>query len=139
MDNENRRGVGRTPEMEADIGARVRMMRTMRGMSQEKLAEQLGVSFQQIQKYEKGTNRIAVSTLVKIGAALCVPWIDLVPKGEEVTEIGMADRPAPHLITKGTNIAIALSKLDRKVASSLEKHIAALAAENGAELSASEA
>src|ERR1700689_3884660 len=45
------------------VGARLRMRRTMLGMSQSRLGELLGVTFQQVQKYEKGTNRISASRL----------------------------------------------------------------------------
>jgi len=52
------------------LGQRVRTRRLEIGMSQEKLAEKLGVTFQQVQKYEKGVNRIAASRLHDIGVAL---------------------------------------------------------------------
>jgi transcriptional regulator with XRE-family HTH domain len=55
------------------IGQRVRSRRLEIGMSQEKLAELLGVTFQQVQKYEKGVNRIAASRLHDISAALDMP------------------------------------------------------------------
>ena len=55
------------------VGSRVRLRRMMRGMSQEKLGEQLGITFQQIQKYEKGTNRIGASRLQHIARVLTVP------------------------------------------------------------------
>ena len=55
------------------VGGRVRLRRMMLGMSQEKLGEQLGITFQQIQKYEKGTNRIGASRLQNIAAVLSVP------------------------------------------------------------------
>ena len=55
------------------IGQRVRSRRLEIGMSQERLAELLGVTFQQVQKYEKGVNRIAASRLHDIGAALDMP------------------------------------------------------------------
>ena len=45
------------------VGSRIRLRRTMLGMSQEKLGESLGITFQQIQKYEKGANRISASKL----------------------------------------------------------------------------
>jgi ribosome-binding protein aMBF1 (putative translation factor) len=45
------------------VGSRVRMRRQMLGMSQEKLADKLRLTFQQVQKYEKGTNRISASRL----------------------------------------------------------------------------
>ncbi len=55
------------------VGARVRMRRIMVGMSQEKLGEALGITFQQIQKYEKGTNRIGASRLQAAARILAVP------------------------------------------------------------------
>ena len=55
------------------VGSRVRMRRIMLGMSQEKLGEALGLTFQQVQKYEKGTNRIGASRLQQISEILQVP------------------------------------------------------------------
>lgn len=55
------------------VGARVRMRRMLTGMSQEKLGEALGLTFQQIQKYEKGANRISASRLQQISEALNTP------------------------------------------------------------------
>jgi transcriptional regulator with XRE-family HTH domain len=55
------------------VGARVRMRRLMLGMSQTSLGEALGLTFQQVQKYEKGTNRIGASRLQQISQALQVP------------------------------------------------------------------
>ena len=55
------------------VGARVRMRRLMLGMSQTTLGEALGLTFQQVQKYEKGTNRIGASRLQQIAHALQVP------------------------------------------------------------------
>lgn len=55
------------------VGSRVRLRRMMLGMSQEKLGESLGITFQQIQKYEKGTNRIGASRLQHIATILKVP------------------------------------------------------------------
>ena len=54
------------------VGSRVRMRRMLVGMSQEKLGDALGVTFQQVQKYEKGTNRIGASRLHQIAATLGV-------------------------------------------------------------------
>lgn len=54
------------------VGSRVRMRRVLLGMSQEKLAESLGLTFQQVQKYEKGTNRIGASRLQEISNTLQV-------------------------------------------------------------------
>ncbi len=55
------------------VGSRVRMRRIMLGMTQTKLGELIGVTFQQLQKYENGTNRIGSSRLVQIARALQVP------------------------------------------------------------------
>jgi transcriptional regulator with XRE-family HTH domain len=55
------------------VGARVRMRRMLVGMSQEKLGEALGLTFQQVQKYEKGTNRISASRLQQISDTLTIP------------------------------------------------------------------
>ena len=55
------------------VGSRVRLRRTMLGMSQEKLGESLGITFQQIQKYEKGSNRIGASRLQRMSEVLNVP------------------------------------------------------------------
>ena len=54
-------------------GSRVRMRRMIVGMSQEKLGEALGITFQQVQKYENGTNRISASRLQQIAKVLGVP------------------------------------------------------------------
>ena len=55
------------------VGSRVRLRRTMLGQSQEKLGNALGITFQQIQKYEKGANRIGASRLQQIANVLTVP------------------------------------------------------------------
>src|SRR5437868_10904520 len=55
------------------VGSRVRMRRVLIGMSQEKLGEALSLTFQQVQKYEKGTNRIGASRLQQISNILGVP------------------------------------------------------------------
>ena len=59
--------------IDVHVGSRVRLRRMMTGMSQEKLGEHLGITFQQIQKYEKGTNRIGASRLQSISNVLQVP------------------------------------------------------------------
>jgi transcriptional regulator with XRE-family HTH domain len=55
------------------VGARVRLRRTLLGMSQEKLGEALGLTFQQVQKYERGANRIGASRLHQLSRVLDVP------------------------------------------------------------------
>ncbi len=59
--------------IDVHVGSRVRLRRMMLGMSQEKLGGQLGITFQQVQKYEKGTNRIGASRLQHIATILNVP------------------------------------------------------------------
>lgn len=63
------------------LGARVRARRLEIGMSQEMLGEKLGVTFQQIQKYENGVNRIAASRLYEIAATLDLPVSGFFPNG----------------------------------------------------------
>jgi transcriptional regulator with XRE-family HTH domain len=66
--------VAKTPNpIDKHVGSRVRMRRVLVGLSQEKLGDSLGVTFQQVQKYEKGTNRIGASRLQQISSVLNVP------------------------------------------------------------------
>ena len=55
------------------VGSRIRLRRKMQGLSQEKLGDRLGITFQQIQKYEKGTNRVGASRLQAMATVLEVP------------------------------------------------------------------
>ncbi|WP_200477539.1 helix-turn-helix domain-containing protein, partial [Azospirillum brasilense] len=68
-----RRGSPESWSVDAHVGQRVRMRRTMLGMSQEKLGEAIGLTFQQVQKYERGSNRISAGTLYRLGLVLDVP------------------------------------------------------------------
>ncbi|WP_293866871.1 helix-turn-helix transcriptional regulator [uncultured Alsobacter sp.] len=73
------------------VGSRVRMRRVLIGMSQEKLGEALGLTFQQVQKYEKGTNRIGASRLQQISNILGMPvefFFDGAPVGETAQPLG---------------------------------------------------
>jgi transcriptional regulator with XRE-family HTH domain len=66
--------IKKTPNpIDVFVGSRVRLRRLMVGMSQEALADRLGVTFQQVQKYEKGTNRISASRLQAISDVFRVP------------------------------------------------------------------
>ena len=69
--------VGSPASLDLAIGTRMRTRRRQLGMNQSDLAERLGVSFQQVQKYERGANRVAASTLVAAAAALgtTVSWL----------------------------------------------------------------
>jgi len=63
----------RSDKRDIEVGRRLRTYRLQRGLSQEKLADQLGVTFQQVQKYEKGTNRISAGRLQRISEVLEIP------------------------------------------------------------------
>lgn len=85
------------------VGSRVRMRRMMIGMSQEKLGEALGLTFQQVQKYEKGTNRIGASRLHQIASVLGVqveffyegaPQLEGAPTGD-----GLQEPPTPAYVS----------------------------------------
>jgi transcriptional regulator with XRE-family HTH domain len=76
--------------MDIALGAAVRIRRKTLGISQEALAEQCGVSFQQIQKYENGANRISFSRLVQISRALKCRVVDLM----DVLDAPDRDTPA---------------------------------------------
>jgi transcriptional regulator with XRE-family HTH domain len=59
--------------IDVHVGARIRRRRTLLGISQERLAEAIGLTFQQVQKYEKGANRVSSSRLMDMAQALDVP------------------------------------------------------------------
>ena len=69
--------------LDAMVGAKVRVFRINRGISQTALAEKLGVTFQQVQKYEKGANRIGASRLSQIATALDISIADLFEPSRE--------------------------------------------------------
>jgi transcriptional regulator with XRE-family HTH domain len=72
-DSEDRGNSRRANPVDKHVGERVRMRRMLLGMSQERLGEQLGLTFQQVQKYEKGVNRIGASRLFDLAQVLNVP------------------------------------------------------------------
>src|SRR5918997_5934088 len=63
----------RPSPIDVHVGGRVRLRRTLMGMSQERLGEALGLTFQQVQKYERGVNRIGASRLFDLARVLDVP------------------------------------------------------------------
>jgi len=65
--------VGTPNPIDVHVGSRVRLRRTLLGMSQEKLGDAIGLTFQQIQKYERGANRIGASRLFELSQVLDVP------------------------------------------------------------------
>jgi transcriptional regulator with XRE-family HTH domain len=98
------------------VGARVRMRRMMLGMSQEKLGDALGLTFQQVQKYEKGTNRIGASRLQQISHILQVPvsfFFEGAPASASGPHVGgMSEAPSPAYVSDflATQDGLALTK-----------------------------
>jgi transcriptional regulator with XRE-family HTH domain len=79
------KGSRRANPIDIHVGSRVRFRRMLLGMSQEKLGERLGLTFQQVQKYEKGINRIGASRLFDLAQVLGVPvqfFYEEAPLGE---------------------------------------------------------
>ena len=96
------------------VGSRVRMRRIMLGMSQEKLGEALGLTFQQVQKYEKGTNRVGASRLQQISEILQVPvsfLFDGGPSGAANTD-GFSEGSSPAYVSDflATSEGLALTR-----------------------------
>src|SRR6188472_153713 len=119
------------------VGSRVRVRRLMLGMSQEKLGEALGLTFQQVQKYEKGTNRVGASRLQQISEILQVPVSFLFEGGPGATlsADGFSEASSPAYVSDflATSEGLALtraftrisdSKLRRSIVDMVE-HIAA--------------
>jgi transcriptional regulator with XRE-family HTH domain len=101
------------------VGARVRMRRMMLGMSQEKLGDALDLTFQQVQKYEKGTNRIGASRLQHIGHILQVPesfFFEGAPDVPGQKRTG-SDAPSPGYVSEflASSDGIALVKAFAKI------------------------
>ena len=89
--------------IDVHVGSRVRLKRTLDKMSQEKLGEALGVTFQQVQKYEKGTNRIGASRMQQIAETLGVPisfFFEGAPGSEDSADgDGMREADAATYVT----------------------------------------
>ena len=80
------------------VGSRVRMRRKMLGLSQERLGERLGITFQQIQKYEKGTNRVGASRLQAMSQALDVPVAFFFPDSTPEQATGMNEEGSAFMM-----------------------------------------
>lgn len=110
--------MSRTPDpIDIHVAARLRMRRMMQGVSQEALAARIGVTFQQIQKYEKGQNRIGASRLFQLAEALSAPigyFFEGLEEGQAavappVDEAVMAALTSPE----GVQLHLAFAKIGR--------------------------
>jgi transcriptional regulator with XRE-family HTH domain len=107
--------------IDTHVGKRVRMRRKMLGMSQGKLADALGLTFQQVQKYEKGTNRISASRLQHIASILQVPipfFFEGAPTLPEQA-YGLDEAPSPAYVSDflATSDGLALTKAFMRIQS----------------------
>ena len=101
----DKKGARRPNPIDVHVGGRVRFRRMLLGMSQEKLGERLGLTFQQVQKYEKGINRIGASRLFDLAQVLAVPvqfFYEEAPTGEPqpLMPDGFAEKPAENSIVE---------------------------------------
>jgi transcriptional regulator with XRE-family HTH domain len=114
---------GRKPNpMDIHVGSRVRLRRMVIGMSQEKLGEKMGLTFQQIQKYEKGTNRIGASRLQQIAHTLQVPasfFFEGAPHPPGHSG-GLGEAPSPAYVSNflATSDGLSLAKAFTRIKSS---------------------
>ena len=81
------------------VGARIRLLRKLKGLSQQALAEAAGVTFQQIQKYERGANRVSASMLARIAETLRAPVAELF--GDDSEAASAVDEVAALLAQPG--------------------------------------
>ncbi len=108
-DNDSDEKGSRPPNpIDIHVGSRVRLQRMLRGISQEKLGERLGLTFQQVQKYEKGVNRIGASRLFDLANVLGVPvqfFYDEAPliEGRATPQMGLAERSADAYVFEFLN------------------------------------
>jgi transcriptional regulator with XRE-family HTH domain len=105
--------------IDVHVGSRIRMRRQLISMSQEKLGELLGITFQQVQKYEKGTNRISASRLYYAAKTLGVPvhfFFEGLPgteEGEGLREGDAHSNLMANLLTpEGVQLAKAFGEMD---------------------------
>jgi transcriptional regulator with XRE-family HTH domain len=84
--------VGGPDPIDIEVGANLRQSRLARGFSQTELGDALGISFQQVQKYERGVNRVSASMLVRAARFLTVAPSQLLPPEDATTESGLFTR-----------------------------------------------
>jgi transcriptional regulator with XRE-family HTH domain len=91
---------GGPDRLDQALGLAIRLRRHARGLSQSALGDAIGVSFQQIQKYERGTNRVSFSTMVRICDALGCHVSDLVAEVEQLDTRGKRGAGGQDLLTQ---------------------------------------
>lgn len=91
-----------TNEIDHEVGRRIRRRRRLLGLTQQQLAESIGIRFQQVQKYESGANRVSASRLFEIAEALDVPvqyfYEEIKPSGESAVPV--EDQIAPDILSQ---------------------------------------
>src|ERR1700749_3125572 len=85
--------------LDAALGDRIRRRRRELGLSQSALGGRLGITFQQVQKYENGTNRVSATMLVKLADALAMPVTEILHEGDPATVTVDAESQAAQLMT----------------------------------------
>ena len=108
------------------IGQNIRANRLTQGLSQSELAKRIGVTFQQVQKYEKGTNRVGGSRLIQIAEALSIPAVALLENAENGRVPNPGELPALICNPRAIRLPRALSKIKR---TSSQQALVALAEE----------
>lgn len=109
MTKRNKRG---TSQIDILVGQNIKILRSQRGMSQSALGEHLELTFQQIQKYEKGTNRVAASTLYEMARVFGVTF-EAFFQGAEHIKADSTDMP-PKLSSQAYRLAIAYDANDNQ-------------------------
>jgi transcriptional regulator with XRE-family HTH domain len=125
--------------VDAHVGHRVRLRRMLIGMSQERLGELLGLTFQQVQKYEKGINRIGAGRLFEVSGILGVPisfFYDDVQPGATAGSFAEGDEPPPvmEFLSSGEGLQLSLAFMrikDAKVRRRILDLVRSLANEDG--------
>ena len=105
--------------VDAHVGHRVRLRRMLIGMSQERLGELLGLTFQQVQKYEKGINRIGAGRLFEVSGILGVPvgfFYEGVESGANASGFAEEEEPPPvmEFLSSGEGLQLSLAFMSIK-------------------------
>jgi transcriptional regulator with XRE-family HTH domain len=125
-----------TNPIDIQVGNRVRIRRMLIGMSQERLGDLLGLTFQQVQKYEKGVNRIGAGRLFEVSRILNVP-VDFFYEGVNTMPAGASEAesaPVMEFVSSGEGLQLSLAFMkirDTKVRKRVLDLVKSLAEEEG--------